>query len=396
MTLAPRAAACLVLAAALSQASMAQDLELYDQPEFRGVKLTLDSGVPDLASFGLGDRVASVVVRRGQWEFCTGPQFSGACITVGPGRYGQLPPALRGTLSSLRLAGAPALPGERPRPVAGGTVAGAPARTSVVLYSGEFGGRQVEIAAATTDLRDVGFNDQAGSVDILAGTWDLCTDGAYGGACLTLAPGRYVLPPDYVGQISSLRPQPGSLAPAMPGRLSPPARPAAVVLHENSGLRGRQLAVDSSQSRLDAQGFNDKASSLEITRGRWQLCEHADFQGRCIVLGPGRHELGATMQDSLSSLRPVFGHDDRPLPAAGGVTLHETGDFGGRSLLRTEATHNFGDIGFNDRARSIDVHAGRWEFCSDAQFSGRCETFPPGRHVLSRELAGRVSSMRPR
>ncbi len=35
---------------------------------------------------------------------------------------------------------------------------------------------------------------------------------------------------------------------------------------------------------LKAYGFNDRIVSVEILRGRWLLCEHADFRGDCIVL----------------------------------------------------------------------------------------------------------------
>lgn len=80
-----------LLGLSLSTTALAQDVELYDQPDFRGVRLTLSAATPDLGAYGVGGRVASVVVKRGQWEFCTQPQFGGACISVGPGRYGQLP-----------------------------------------------------------------------------------------------------------------------------------------------------------------------------------------------------------------------------------------------------------------------------------------------------------------
>ena len=94
-----------LLGLSLSTTALAQDVELYDQPDFRGVRLTLSAATPDLGAYGVGGRVASVVVKRGQWECCTQPQFGGACISVGPGRYGQLPPALRGNLNSLRESG---------------------------------------------------------------------------------------------------------------------------------------------------------------------------------------------------------------------------------------------------------------------------------------------------
>ena len=114
------------------------------------------------------------------------------------------------------------------------------------------------------------------------------------------------------------------------------------------------------------------------------------------MLGPGRYALSAPLHDSISSLRPVFGPGDQPLPRSGGVTLYEHADFTGRPLMRTEAVVNLKVLGFNDRASSIEVHAGRWELCSDAGFGGQCLLFEPGRYVLPPQLADRVSSLRPR
>lgn len=372
--------------------AQAQDVELYDQPDFRGVRLTLSAAAPDLAAYGLG-RVGSVVVRRGQWEFCTQPRFGGACITVGPGRFGQLPPALRGNLASLREGGpnpVAGLPNRPPPP--------APERpgAAIVLFAGQFNGAQVALNEGSADLRARHFNDAVVSVEVRSGTWDLCSDVAFAGACLRVAPGRHVLPPGFSGQISSLRPALGLPTPVPPMPQPVPGGSPALVLFEHSGFGGRQLAFQGAQPRLDSVDFNDSASSVEIFRGRWQLCEHADYGGQCMVLGRGRHELAGLWQDSVSSLRPVFGIDDRPLPAGGGLTLFEHPDFSGRSLLRTELTLNLADLGYNDRASAVEVHGGRWELCSDAQFAGRCATFGPGLHQLPDFLNDRVSSTRPR
>ena len=38
---------------------------------------------------------------------------------------------------------------------------------------------------------------------------------------------------------------------------------------------------------LDRVGFNDRASSVIVERGNWQVCEESGFRGRCIVLRPG-------------------------------------------------------------------------------------------------------------
>ncbi len=106
------AAAALAATLALPAAAQTADVELFDQPDFAGTRLTLGSAAPDLAGFGLTRRASSVIVHRGQWEFCTQPQFRGTCITTGPGRYGRLPPAFNDSVASLRPVGAsPITPG---------------------------------------------------------------------------------------------------------------------------------------------------------------------------------------------------------------------------------------------------------------------------------------------
>ncbi len=190
----PRAARLLAwtlsLAAAASGAS-AQDVELYERPDFGGTRLTMNSPTPDLAPYGAGSSVSSVVVTRGQWEFCTQPQFRGVCVTVGPGRYARLPPALNDNLASLRPAtGGPSRPDPRPdlRPDSQG-------RPGIVLYAGEFSGPELRLSDTVTDLSERAFNDTATTVIVLSGTWDLCSDGGFRGQCLRFQPGRHALPP---------------------------------------------------------------------------------------------------------------------------------------------------------------------------------------------------------
>ena len=56
---------------------------------------------------------------------------------------------------------------------------------------------------------------------------------------------------------------------------------------------------------LSDVGFNDRATSLIIREGRWEFCEHADFRGECVVLGPGRYDMLDRMNNRISSMRRV-------------------------------------------------------------------------------------------
>lgn len=405
------AQAALLLAATTPWAA-AQDVELYDRPDFGGMRLTLNAATADLATYGLGARVSSVIVTRGQWEFCTQPQFRGACITVGPGRYNHLPPALNDNLASLRPAGgSPPGPGRpEPRPDPRPDPRPGPHGAAIVLYAGSFSGPELVLTDTVTDLRSQGFNDSATTIDVRAGTWELCSDGGFGGDCVRFAPGRHVLPPSLRDRLSSLRPAQGLRPPVAPqppyppyppghpdghGRPWPQATPA-IVFHEHRDFNGRQLPLAGPAANFNSSGFNDRASSVEIFRGRWQLCRHADFGGDCVVFGPGRHVLDGRLQDAVSSARPVWGRDDRHQLADGALTLHDSLDLRGRSLFVDGPVRNLRDLGFNDRALAIEVHAGRWELCSSSDLRGRCEVFGPGWHRLPDGLAAELSSLRPR
>lgn len=66
--------------------------------------------------------------------------------------------------------------------------------------------------------------------------------------------------------------------------------------------------------------------------------------------------------------------------AAAQVTFYENDGFRGRAFSVDRAVGNFDRFGFNDRASSAVVRAGRWEVCTDAGFRGRCVTLRPGRY----------------
>ena len=49
-------------------------------------------------------------------------------------------------------------------------------------------------------------------------------------------------------------------------------------------------------------GFNDKASSIIIERGRWRFYEDSNYRGRRLrTLGPGRYVIGSSFNDRITS-----------------------------------------------------------------------------------------------
>lgn len=82
---------------------------------------------------------------------------------------------------------------------------------------------------------------------------------------------------------------------------------AQVTFYEGEGFRGRVFRADKPVANLQRFGFNDRASSAIVERGRWEVCEDAGFRGRCIVLTRGSYDSLAAMglDDRVSSVRPA-------------------------------------------------------------------------------------------
>jgi uncharacterized protein YcfJ len=88
---------------------------------------------------------------------------------------------------------------------------------------------------------------------------------------------------------------------------------AQVTFYSQEGLRGRAFAVNGTIDNFDGSGFNDRASSAIVERGRWEVCEHARFNGRCVLLRPGQYpSLSALgLDNSVSSVRRFRGNSPR-------------------------------------------------------------------------------------
>lgn len=80
-----------------------------------------------------------------------------------------------------------------------------------------------------------------------------------------------------------------------------------ITFYEGEGFRGRTFAASRSIANFIDYGFNDRASSVIVDRGRWEACEDTGFRGRCVVLQPGSYDSlrGLGLEKQISSVRPV-------------------------------------------------------------------------------------------
>ncbi|HEY2190093.1 MAG TPA: beta/gamma crystallin family protein [Caldimonas sp.] len=82
---------------------------------------------------------------------------------------------------------------------------------------------------------------------------------------------------------------------------------AQITFYEGEGFHGRAFQADRPVTNFERYGFTDRVSSVIVDRGRWLVCEHANFEGRCVVLRHGNYDSlrAIGLDNHVSSVRPV-------------------------------------------------------------------------------------------
>jgi hypothetical protein len=198
-------------------------------------------------------------------------------------------------------------------------------------------------------------------------------------------------------------------------------------VYSQPDFRGAQMTVRNEVRNFQDIGFNDRASSIVVHSGAWEVCEHKDFGGRCTVLERGEYRDLSRFDNLISSVREVGhpgdrdrgdwrdrdrdGRDDRTDGRGwrgrdddgrdyrgdrGGppVELFSGRQFGGDRVVLAGDVHSLRSRDFNDRAGSLVVREGQWEVCEHDDYRGRCEVFGPGRYPGLGGLNNQASSVR--
>lgn len=78
------------------------------------------------------------------------------------------------------------------------------------------------------------------------------------------------------------------------------------------------------------------------------------------------------------------------------ITFFENEQFRGRSVGADAPVNRMRDVGFDDRASSVEVRGERWEVCEDPGYGGRCRVLQPGSYpsLQAMGLNDRISSAR--
>ena len=77
-------------------------LIVYENPDYRGMRLEVSDSITDLVDSGLDDQITSVRVLRGSWQLCSGRDFNGQCWTVDADNPNLKALGANDTVSSIR------------------------------------------------------------------------------------------------------------------------------------------------------------------------------------------------------------------------------------------------------------------------------------------------------
>ena len=92
--------------------------------------------------------------------------------------------------------------------------------------------------------------------------------------------------------------------PRRPGRPGGPDRRGEVCFYEHVNFGGASFCMDRRDRRTSLGAWNDRISSIRVRGGaEAQVCEHNNFQGRCVVIDRDVRNLGRGGNDIISSIR---------------------------------------------------------------------------------------------
>lgn len=395
----------------IAASSFAADITIYSGNDFAGRAAQLKRSE---GSLQLG-AARSVRVSTGIWEACTGANFTGTCVRLTPGDYREIGGQWGVGYASFREVSA----GYGPQ-VAGGTLQ--------LFTRNNYRGATLSVDQEISDLNADQYVVVVGSARVAGGaSWELCTEPYFRGRCQIMTPG------DHTDFARTLRERVASVRPvyqraAAPVQESVPRGAYGaprIELYTGQRYSGTTRAYTGEAANLNStdQIFNDSVTSVRVTAGEWELCQHPNYTGACLVFGVGEYQyLPPQLQRQITSIRPIA-RSSQNLSSAdfieqlfGGVrfggqleaqvfaanaqsTRHpiwifEGREFTGRSLRTRNDIADLRQFSFNDVAGSVFVTHGTWELCADLNFTGRCYTAEPGQHFELPFGRNGVTSMR--
>ena len=179
-----------------------------------------------------------------------------------------------------------------------------------------------------------------------------------------------------------------AVALALAAGASAAASGAEVTLYEHVEFRGASRSFDRDVPDLRSMGWNDRASSIAIRSGTWELCRDTGFRD-CRTFRSDERDLQRLRgwNDAISSLRRVGG--DQPE-----IEVFEHFDFEGDSRTFDRSESALQGQGWNDRISSVRVISGRWQICRHNGYRD-CREIGGDESRLPSGWNDAVSSLRP-
>jgi Beta/Gamma crystallin len=307
----------------------APGVTLYSFPNYSGRQVLLVRDAPKLKKLGFAANAMSMKVTGGQWEVCDGNQYNGTCEVFGPGKYTFGIFNWGNKIKSVRR-------------LRSGT-------NTITLYGREnMKGQPHTYAASMPRIKDFAVNDFAQSAKVNGGNWVLCKDSNGKGACETInhdVPALRTI--GLGGAVSSVYRSSdwnngsdssgyddsygggyggGYGSGSGSGYGSNDYRngggyrngdgrrydnlPPQIKLFESYNFSGPSITIDTETSSLLGSGFSNRASSVRVLAGVWELCDGSGFTKTCRTINRDENNLATIGLDSvITSVRPIAGRD---------------------------------------------------------------------------------------
>ncbi len=267
-----------------------------------------------------------------------------------------------------------------------------------VFRDENFRGQSATFRQDIPDLRQLGLNDRISSLTVAPGEfWEACESPNYQGRCVVFSnEERDLGNSGWSDKISSLR---RVRRGGGGGGFPPPLGKYGIVLYDEPLFRGRSLSVKDSVDNLRSINFHDRAESVRVVSGAWELCSEPGYRKCQTVRNDVPHLSVVGLNKKLSSVRPAAydgggGNYPPTYPEEARIVLFEEDGYRGRSITLDQASSNL--AGSGARARSVQVISGTWLVCDRPRYAGSCQQISGSVPDLDRlGLAGRVRSARP-